>query len=33
MIGRGLYVGNCEFDMISIWIIHERLEIYIYMCV
>jgi len=32
MIGRGLYVGNCEPDMISIWVVHEMLDTYICVC-
>jgi len=30
MIKGDLYVVNCEFSMIFIWIIHERLDIYMW---
>jgi len=32
MIGRGLYVGDCELGMISIWVVHEKLDTYICAC-
>ena len=31
MIKEGFYVVNCEFGMILIWTIHERLDIYVVM--
>jgi len=32
MIGKGLYVGDCELGMISIWVVHEKLDTYICAC-
>jgi len=32
MIGRGLYVGDCELGMIFIWVVHEKLDTYICAC-
>jgi len=29
MIRGGLHVVNCEFGMVFIWTIHERLDIYV----
>jgi len=28
-VGRSLFVGNCELGMISIWVVHEKLDTYI----